>query len=296
MVREITKIVDESGFSHDLLIIEITESAYQKDQDLLRNVVNDFHANGFTVWMDDFGSGYSSLNDLQTMNFELLKMDMKFMQNFEPGSKNETIVRNIIDMAKKLGMQTLAEGVETEEQYTLLKSIGCEKIQGYYFSKPTPLVTILDAAKKTHNSFYEAFGSRSYLSSIGRLDLHNPFSDYQFAGSHEHRTEVPTGVFEISESGCRILSSNEAFASFLAELSPVRDVLQELWENPDFRHACKAARSSDGWEIVTLPSFHKSRISFRLHHIADNSADTWAVMAVVLAFESVSGEPVSIID
>lgn len=309
MVREVTEIVNESGFSHDLLIIEITESAYQKDQDLLRAVVNDFHANGFTVWMDDFGSGYSSLNDLQSMDFELLKIDMKFMQNFAPGTRNELIVRNIIDMAKKLGMQTLAEGVETKEQYHLLKSMGCEIVQGYYFSKPTPLPVILEGAGKTHNSLYEAFGSRSYLASIGRLDLHNPFSDYQFTGpDHEPQTEVAAAVLEIQSGNCRLLSENDAFRAFLStftggadELAELHDskedsiakesVISGLWEDPAFASAVKTAHRSDAWEVVTLPCFRSFRISFRLHHVADDAhTGSYAVMAVVLSSEPGQGD------
>ncbi len=138
MVAAVTSLLDEAGVSHDMICIEITESAFMKDQELLKNEVNRFRENGFQVWMDDFGSEYSTLNLLEEITIDLLKIDMQFMKNFVPGTKNHIIVSSMLDMAHKMGITTLMEGVETEEQYKAMQDMGCDRIQGYFFNRPNP--------------------------------------------------------------------------------------------------------------------------------------------------------------
>ena len=92
--------------------------------------------------MDDFGSGYSSLNVLKDYHFDEIKLDMMFLSSFN--DRSQAILTSTVDMAKKIGIQTLAEGVETEEQFEFLRSIGCEKVQGYLFGKPLPFQESID--------------------------------------------------------------------------------------------------------------------------------------------------------
>ncbi len=139
IVEEIRAIVDESGYSRRLLNIEITESAFADDQGLLKSEVDRFRALGFAVWMDDFGSEYSTLNLLEHLNFDLIKIDMQFMRNFTSESKNAIILADIVGMCRRLGITTLVEGVETQEQYEALKQFGTDKLQGYLFSRPRSL-------------------------------------------------------------------------------------------------------------------------------------------------------------
>ena len=86
--------------------------------------------------MDDFGSGYSSLNNIKDYVFDVLKIDMNFLRSFETNSKSAIVIRSIVNMAKELGMHTLAEGVETEAQFEFLREIGCEKVQGLSLQPP----------------------------------------------------------------------------------------------------------------------------------------------------------------
>jgi EAL domain-containing protein (putative c-di-GMP-specific phosphodiesterase class I) len=109
-----------------------------ENADDLQEKIEFFQTKGYEVWMDDFGSGYSSLNVLKDYNFDVLKIDMLFLRDFESNPKSKEIVASIIEMAKKLGIDTLVEGVETKEQYDYLKEIGCNKVQGYYLGKPSP--------------------------------------------------------------------------------------------------------------------------------------------------------------
>ncbi len=133
---EIERIADKYQIPHSLLCIEITESMFVQDAGEIRVILDRLRRSGFQVWMDDFGSGYSSLNALKDYHFDELKIDMAFLSNFTQRSRD--IIESTVQMAKNISIRTLAEGVETEEQFEFLKSIGCEKIQGYYFGRPLP--------------------------------------------------------------------------------------------------------------------------------------------------------------
>ena len=131
-------LLDTNGLSTNELMLEITESAYADNADQLVNVIESLRQDGFMIEMDDFGSGYSSLNMLTTIPIDALKMDMKFIRNMQKDEKSMKLVELILDIAKFLKVPVIAEGVETSEQLKLLKDRGCDIIQGYYFSKPVP--------------------------------------------------------------------------------------------------------------------------------------------------------------
>ena len=131
-------ILDSNRLTPQEYMLEITESAYSEDADRLINVVENLRKRGFRVEMDDFGSGYSSLNMLTALPIDVLKLDMKFIRNMEKDEKNLKLVELIMDIAKFLKVPVVAEGVETESQLGTLKDMGCDVIQGYYFSKPVP--------------------------------------------------------------------------------------------------------------------------------------------------------------
>lgn len=114
--------------------IEVTESAMTRDTGVLKKELFRFKKAGYQLWLDDFGSGYSTLNVLKEFPFDLLKIDMAFLRNFNEESRK--IIRSIILMAKNLSIHTLAEGAETKEQVDFLRESGCEDIQGYFYGKP----------------------------------------------------------------------------------------------------------------------------------------------------------------
>ena len=120
------------------LMLEITESAYSDNAQGLTNVVNELRGRGFKIEMDDFGAGYSSLNMLATMPIDVIKLDREFIMNMKKDDKSLKLVKLIIDIAGFLEVPVVAEGVEHEEEVKILKSLGCDIIQGYYFSKPVP--------------------------------------------------------------------------------------------------------------------------------------------------------------
>ena len=132
----ITTLVKEANVDPSLLHIEITESAFSEDAKLVNDFVSSLRNDGFIIELDDFGSGYSSLNTLTSLPFDILKLDMGFSRNMLLDEKGEGIVRLIIDFAKHLGVKIVAEGVESQGQVDKFKEFGCDIIQGYFFSKP----------------------------------------------------------------------------------------------------------------------------------------------------------------
>ena len=140
IVEEIRSRVDAAAIPHDLISVEITESVIAKDFDYINAQVKRFREAGFAVWMDDFGSGYSSLDVLQSIQFDLIKFDMSFLRKLDEGENGKIILRELVKLASKLHLDTVCEGVEKEDHVLFLREIGCHKLQGYFFGKPAPYV------------------------------------------------------------------------------------------------------------------------------------------------------------
>ena len=131
-------IVAQNGLKSSELLLEVTESAYTEDADQLIRVIGRLREKGFEIEMDDFGSGYSSLNMLSSLPVDVLKMDMAFIRNIECSERDLHLVELIVDIARYLKVHVVAEGVETQAQLKLLRDAGCDVVQGFYFSRPLP--------------------------------------------------------------------------------------------------------------------------------------------------------------
>ena len=135
----LTDLVKEYNIEPKHLHLEITESAVMNNANEHIKTINKLRDYGFTVEMDDFGSGYSSLNMLKDMPVDILKIDMVFLGKTDDYKKSKIILNSIVNMANNLDMPQITEGVETKEQFDMLKEMGCKFFQGYFFSKPVPL-------------------------------------------------------------------------------------------------------------------------------------------------------------
>lgn len=158
--------LEKYKIDREYIRVEITESIMASDS-YVQSEIQRFRLVGYEVWMDDFGSGYSSLNTLKDYKFDELKIDMAFLSNFNEASR--VIISSTVRMAKNLGLKTLAEGVETKEQMEFLKSIGCEKMQGYYYGKPQPFADSMKHMESLGIAI-EDRNMRVVYSKIGRLD------------------------------------------------------------------------------------------------------------------------------
>ena len=152
IVEVVTSTADQYNVPHELLHIEITESALTDEEDALKETIIRLHEKGFATWLDDFGSGYSSFNVLKDYEFDVLKLDMKFLTGFDGNMKSRSLIRSVIAMADQIGMKTLCEGVETMEQAAFLEEAMCGRLQGYLYGKPLSYQEIMNKIK---NGEYE---------------------------------------------------------------------------------------------------------------------------------------------
>ena len=139
LISHLTQIVDSYDVEHKLIDFELTESAGYDNTDHMIRILEELQAEGFKISMDDFGTGYSSLSLLTRMPLNTLKIDKSFVDNVSTDREREEdiiVIRHIISLAKELGFTCLAEGAESKNQVDRLKELGCEVIQGYYYSKP----------------------------------------------------------------------------------------------------------------------------------------------------------------
>ena len=136
--RELDRLRAQYHVPDHALCVEVTERDFCDDVSVLKDQIKDLRDHGYEVWMDDFGSGYSSLNVLKDIDIDVLKIDMRFLSKGSSEERGEKILEAVIKMAKSLDMLVIAEGVEEEKQVKMLKRLGCDYIQGYYFAKPMP--------------------------------------------------------------------------------------------------------------------------------------------------------------
>lgn len=134
----LAQTADDYGVDRHLLEAELTESVVFGNVELMKKVIDGLHARGFSVAMDDFGSGYSSLNVLKNLDFDCVKLDKEFLVKGEGNPRMRQIISGLVRMIKSLGSGVVAEGVETAEQAEFLSGIGCDLAQGYFFSRPLP--------------------------------------------------------------------------------------------------------------------------------------------------------------
>lgn len=184
--------IEDYGINHNLLHMEVTESLYSENTDLIISQVKKTQDLGFMIEMDDFGAGYSSLGLLSTFPLNIIKLDISFVRNIKT---NEIVIENIIKMAHRMGLLTIAEGVETLEEYKILKSLGCDFIQGFYFSKPLPIRE------------FETYLKKSSVLSCGKIIMKSgvaeciPMSEDMLMAANEVAEGIPGGFFSYHADG-----------------------------------------------------------------------------------------------
>ena len=221
IVEEIRKRVDDSGFARTMITIEITESMIGNDFGFMKEQVDRFRSLGFPVWMDDFGSGYSSLEVLQTIQFDLIKFDMSFMQRLDEGESTKILLTELMKMATSLGVDTVCEGVETEAQVRFLQEIGCSKMQGYYFSKPIPMGTVFERYENGTAIGFQNPEESDYYGAIARVNLYDLAviasgeDDEGDTAFQNFFNTLPMGIMEVRGDQTRCLRSNPSYRVFI---------------------------------------------------------------------------------
>ncbi len=193
MLKVVEDAVEKYDIPRDYIHIEITESMIVSDSELMTSVIDNFRNAGYEVWMDDFGSGYSSLTLLKDYTFDTLKLDMNFLSNLN--DKTKAIITSTVTMAKNIDIKTLAEGVETRQQIEFLRDIGCGRLQGYYYGKPMPL-----------NEFF------THMKQFGIDMEHRQWRHYYEVASFKARaTDEPLELLEDNGRDFKTLFMNEPY-------------------------------------------------------------------------------------
>ncbi len=255
---------------------------------------------GFKVWMDDFGSGYSSLDVLQDIHFDLIKLDMRFMHRFDEGPENRIIVTELVKMALALGVETVCEGVETREQAEFLREVGCTKLQGYYFCRPISMEQILERYRKGVAIGFENPDEAEYFAAIGRINLYDltAVSNDSSEKIANFFDTLPMAVVECDTEVFRTTRANNAYRSFalrnfhIADLTAPRR-FDSLSVGPDspFADAVQRCRE-EGMRLFfdgTLPN--GSVVHSMARHVAQNPVTGITAVAVaILGISEPSGK------
>lgn len=238
--------------------LEITESAVMKDQDMLINRISKLKQLGFQIAMDDFGSGYSSLNTLKDFPIDILKLDMGFLRGKENKNRGGNIISSVMRMANMLELATIAEGVETPEQASFLSSLGCDTIQGFLYSRPIPL-SEFETLLKSHTKVEIPTTQR--LKNL--VDVNNFFSTDSMETAIFENFVGPACIAESLNGHLSFIRLNEQFLHLIGYNNKTVDLFKarfyshmSLKDAHTLREAIKRAAQND--EEVTLVTEYKT--------------------------------------
>ena len=255
LVDHMKGLIREFGLSPDEFLLEITESAYTQDSAQIISTVNALREAGFHIEIDDFGSGYSSLNMISTLPMDALKLDMEFMHNAFKERKNTKMLDAVIDIAYSLEVPTIAEGVETAEQMFALKAMGCDIVQGFYFSRPLPAAEFerFLLEKKNGHSYKPDRDKESKVRAAEQFAyeaLHDPLtglynhSAYKMLLKDADQRNIALILADLDDYDDILATHGEETANRIAEV--VADVLRHNFRSVDF--ICRIA--NDEYAVI----------------------------------------------
>ncbi|MGM9905791.1 EAL domain-containing protein [Lactobacillus sp.] len=245
--EKINAILNQHGVKSNQIRIEITESALLSNTEaVIREHISRFHEDGYQVWLDDFGSGFSSLNSLQNFDFDLLKIDMAFLRH--ANEKTPTILMDVIDMAKRLGIETLSEGVETKDEYDFLHSIGCVLAQGFYFSQPLPKDKIA-AKRKERGLEFESQAEHDFYQKIGQVNVLNALYPFSGRNNQELVETVPVMVVLDRKGKLELIYANKASQNLIKSLRLEGEIFETIYKKEFYALLRRLGSQADG-EIV----------------------------------------------
>ena len=227
-VEEIERIRHRYEIPVRYLHIEITESSAIAGIELMTSVIDKLHALGYIVEMDDFGSGYSSLNILKDLNVDVIKIDLGFLDG-NVGGRGGIILSSVVQMAKWLNTPIISEGVETMEQADYMKSLGCDYIQGFLYAKPMPEEAFLDRLQKTQHEMERP--SMQFINAVNTGKFWDPDSMETLIFSH---FVGPAALFTYQEGKLEILRVNDKYIREIGmNMTPQDFINANPWDNHD---------------------------------------------------------------
>ncbi len=295
IVDEIVKIVDEKKLEHKYIIIEITESVICEDKEYMKSQIERFRELGFKVWMDDFGSGYSSPDILQRIHFDAIKIDKMFVDELLSSSNSSVVVNELIKIANYFGSETVAEGVESKEQVDFLAELGCGKLQGYYFVVPHDIEKLFSISESDYFLVYENIDEADYYSEIGKVNLYDmAISSDDKEGYEEAFDTLPMVIIQVEEDEISVINCNKPYRKFMDKFLPNVDYKTSLPLDEAFEYMGVPLVSSiiqcgkEGKRVVVdVKNAFAGVIHLMIKSIAHNQVTgSYAIMIIVLGYES----------
>ena len=307
MVEEVRKRIDDAGISRSLISVEITESLLGTDLEQMRQQIGRFRTLGFRVCMDDFGSGYSTLGFLQKTDVDALKLDLNFMREFDSNSKTRLIVTQLVRLISSLGMDTIAEGVETEEQFEFLREIGCTKMQGFYFCEAIPIEEILARYEDGRQIGFENPDETEYYEALGRIslfdldDITSEEKDPDGTKSlQKYFASLPVAILEYNGKNIRVARCNRSYKDFLRDTFRLGETESKENHLPglgdkgsEITELMERARGKDRRILFEEKISEKASINGFIRHSADNPVTGYSAFTIAILsnkdFEDGSG-------
>ncbi|MEG1594189.1 MAG: bifunctional diguanylate cyclase/phosphodiesterase, partial [Oscillibacter sp.] len=240
LVKVLSTLVERYDVPPALLQLELTESAYMDNPASMKETLKKLHEAGFVVLMDDFGSGYSSLNTLRDIAVDILKIDMKFLPAGTTDGRSERILTSVIRMAGWLGIPVVVEGVETAQQRDFLKSVGCGYIQGYFYARPMPVAeyeTLMQTDEQAEPPLPITQESQAVLENLWR-------TDFQRDIILRHISQ-PVLICEVLGEETEVLRVNQAYLTWMYRCDEIVSLRQlcRQYITPEFWPALRQTLS-----------------------------------------------------
>lgn len=228
IVEEVAKRVKAAGIDNEKIAIEVGESAVARQNEQVISQLDKFHELGFKVWLDDYGTGNISPLMLQHVHFDLLKVNIKFVDQITTSDSSKIVIAELIRLAMAAGIETAAEGVENQAQVDFLLEVGCAKLQGFYYCRPIPMEKIFARYKTGNQIGFENPAEADYLSQVGKINLYDMSylreEDDKLAGYFD---AMPMGIVEADDESIHLIRGNRNFRQFMATNFPGDEEISE---------------------------------------------------------------------
>ncbi|MEG1890863.1 MAG: EAL domain-containing protein [Clostridia bacterium] len=275
LVEALLQLVRRYQLEPALLNLELTESAYTDNPTAASETIAQLQSHGFLIMMDDFGSGYSSLNILKDIAVDVLKIDMRFLSDTKIPGRGENIITSVVRMAKWLNIPVITEGVETQEQMDFLRSIGCDYIQGYYFARPMP-VADYEALCRQQTIGFRPKTERASQYQYDELFVKNPK-----IGKRLNDVQQAAAIYEVSENQVELLRVNNSYYTLFGQQAMTMNAPEPLSTmDPEYRATVLDAFNAC---VQTKRSAECTYVRSRA-----DGAPTW--IHIVMTYESCVGD------
>lgn len=274
-------IKDKYDIPDRLIELEFTEGIFFDDEELFKDVIREFHEHGFSCSMDDFGSGYSSLNILKDLPVDVLKLDKLFFRESENTSRDRSIIRSVVAMARSLNIKTVAEGVETLDVVEFLKLIGCTLIQGYIYSKPLPLTEFEEKLNTENIDTDDEFEFDFDKFEVVPLEM--PLS----SSFDDSLRKTYAGIIEINAGGniYHMYYPGERDVQF--EVIPERGFYTTFYEDfiPKYVHPKDVEKAKKALNVMALTNHFKtnSDLNLEYRHMRKSGSYSWMKLHIIKA-------------